>query len=377
MRRSSPRAFTRKTDFLPTRPAPARPTWRATSACLATRPPTCSSAGLTPSGGRRPGASRRRPTLDVREVPPLPENERVPVGLFGVPMDLGQDRRGVDMGPSAIRYARIEDALEDLGYRVTDLGNAGVPIPEMVDSDEHVKHLAAVKRVCEEVAERATAIVSEALFPIFLGGDHSISIGTVSGVARSTSGERTGLIWVDAHADFNTTETSPSGNIHGMPLAALTGRGHPELVGVGGRGASLRTEDVVIIGLRSVDLEEKNLLREAGVKVYTMREVDVYGAGRIVRSAIRDLAKVDRVHLSFDLDVVDPEVAPGVGTPVRGGLTYREAHLLMELLNEAGIVTSLDIVEVNPILDIRNGTAALAVELVESLMGRRIIDLPR
>jgi len=306
----------------------------------------------------------------------LPENERVPVGLFGVPMDLGQDRRGVDMGPSAIRYARIEDALEDLGYRVTDLGNAGVPIPEMVDSDEHVKHLAAVKRVCEEVAERATAIVSEGLFPIFLGGDHSISIGTVSGVARSTSGERTGLIWVDAHADFNTPETSPSGNIHGMPLAALTGRGHPELVGVGGRGASLRTEDVVIIGLRSVDLEEKNLLREAGVKVYTMREVDVYGAGRIVRSAIRDLAHVARVHLSFDLDVVDPEVAPGVGTPIRGGFTYREAHLLMELFNEAGIVSSLDMVEGNPILDIKNGTATLAVELIESLMGRRIIDLP-
>jgi arginase len=306
----------------------------------------------------------------------LPENERVPVGLFGVPMDLGQDRRGVDMGPSAIRYARIEDALEDLGYKVTDLGNAGVPIPEMVDSGEHVRHLAAVKRVCEEVAERATAIVSDGLFPIFLGGDHSISIGTISGVARSTSGERTGLIWADAHADFNTPETSPSGNIHGMPLAALTGRGHPELVGVGGRGASLRTEDVVIIGLRSVDLEEKYLLREAGVKVYTMREVDVYGAGRIVRSAIRDLAHVDRVHLSFDLDVVDPEVAPGVGTPIRGGLTYREAHLLMELLNEAGVVTSLDMVEVNPILDIKNGTATLTVELMESLMGRRIIDLP-
>ena len=306
----------------------------------------------------------------------MPENGRDPVGLFGVPMDLGQDRRGVDMGPSAIRYARIEDALEDLGHGVTDLGNAGVPIPEMVDSGEHVKHLAAVKRVCEEVADRATGIVSEGLFPVFLGGDHSISIGTVAGVARSTSGDRTGLIWADAHADFNIPETSPSGNIHGMPLAALTGRGHHELVGVGGPGASVRTEDVVIIGLRSVDLEEKNLLREAGVKVYTMREVDVFGAARVVRSAIKDLAHVDRVHLSFDLDVVDPEVAPGVGTPIRGGLTYREAHLLMELFNEAGIVTSLDMVEVNPILDVKNGTAALAVELVESLMGRRIIDLP-
>lgn len=304
------------------------------------------------------------------------DNEREPVGLFGVPMDLGQDRRGVDMGPSAIRYARMEAALEELGHRVTDLGNAGVPIPEMVDAGEEVKHLAAVRSVCEEVSERAAAIVSEGLFPVFLGGDHSIAVGTVSGVARSTTGERTGLIWADAHADFNTPATSPSGNIHGMPLATLTGRGHPDLVGIGGPGASVRTEDVVVIGLRSVDVEEKNLLYEAGVKVYTMREIDAFGAARVVRAAIRDLAHVDRVHLSFDLDVVDPEVAPGVGTPVRGGLTYREAHLLMELLNEAGIVASLDVVEVNPILDVKNGTATLAVELVESLMGRRIIDLP-
>jgi arginase len=302
---------------------------------------------------------------------------REPVGIFGVPMDLGQDRRGVDMGPSAIRYARLEASLQDLDHRVTDLGNAGVPIPEIVAAGQEVKHLEAVKRVCEEVSERAAAIVSEGLFPIFLGGDHAIAIGTISGVARNTSGMRTGVIWVDAHADFNTPATSPSGNIHGMPLATLTGRGHPDLVGIGGPGASVRTEDVVIIGLRSVDLEEKNLLREAGVKVYTMKDIDAYGAARVVRGAIRDLALVDRVHLSLDLDAVDPEVAPGVGTPVRGGLTYREAHLLMELVNEAGIVASLDVVEVNPILDVKNGTAALAVELVESLMGRRIIDLPR
>jgi len=292
-------------------------------------------------------------------------------------MDLGQDRRGVDMGPSAIRYARIEASLADLGHDVTDLGNAGVPIPELVAKEEEVRHLAAVRGVCEEVSERAAAIVSQGLFPIFLGGDHSIAIGTVSGVARSTSGDRTGVIWVDAHADFNTPATSPSGNIHGMPLATLTGRGHPDLVGIGGPGVSVRAEDVVIVGLRSVDLEEKNLLREAGVKVYTMKEIDAYGAARVVRGAMKDLSHVDRVHLSLDLDVVDPEVAPGVGTPVRGGLTYREAHLLMELVNEAGIVTSLDVVEVNPILDVKNGTATLAVELVESLMGRRIIDLPR
>ena len=307
----------------------------------------------------------------------MSENGREQVGIFGVPMDLGQDRRGVDMGPSAIRYARIEGCLEDLGHRVTDLGNATVPIPEIIAAGEEVKHLAAVKNVCEEVSEQAAAIVSEGWLPIFLGGDHAIAIGTISGVSRSASGVRTGVIWVDAHADFNTPATSPSGNIHGMPLAAITGRGHPDLVGIGGPGASVRTEDVVIIGLRSVDLEEKNLLREAGVKVYTMKDIDAFGAARVVRGAIRDLAHVDRVHLSFDLDAVDPEVAPGVGTPVRGGLTYREAHLLMELVNEAGIVSSLDVVEVNPILDVKNGTATLAVELVESLMGRRIIDLPR
>jgi arginase len=292
-------------------------------------------------------------------------------------MDLGQDRRGVDMGPSAIRYARIEACLEDLGHSVADLGNAGVPIPETVAAGEGIKQLAAVKSVCEEVCHRAADIVEEGLFPVFLGGDHAIAIGTISGVARSTSGLRTGVIWVDAHADFNTPETSPSGNIHGMPLATLTGRGHPDLVGIGGQGASIRTDDVVVIGLRSVDVEEKRLLRDAGVKVYTMKDIDAYGAGRVVRNAIKGLAHVDRVHLSLDLDAIDPEVAPGVGTPVRGGLTYREAHLLMELLNEAGVVSSLDVVEVNPILDIKNGTATLAVELVESLMGRRIIDLPR
>ncbi len=291
-------------------------------------------------------------------------------------MDLGQDRRGVDMGPSAIRYARFEDALGDLGYKVTDLGNAGVPIPEVVASGEEVRHLESVRRVCAEVAGRAAAVVGDGLFPIFLGGDHSISIGTVSGVTQASAGARTGVIWLDAHADFNTPETSPSGNIHGMPLATLTGRGHPDLVEIGGAGPTVRPEDVVLIGLRSVDLEERNLLRDAGVRAYTMKEIDAHGVALVVRRALKDLSHVDRLHLSFDLDALDPEVAPGVGTPVRGGLTYREAHLVMELINEAGIVASLDVVEVNPILDVKNGTAALAVELVESLMGRRIIDLP-
>jgi arginase len=321
----------------------------------------------------------------------MSEGARPPVGIFGVPMDLGQDRRGVDMGPSAIRYARLQPVLEELGYPVIDLGNAITPIPEMVERGDDVtegrdadapspfkageiRHLAAVRSVCEEVAGRAEAMISEGLSPVFLGGDHSISIGTVSGVARSLG--RTGVIWLDAHADFNVPETSPSGNIHGMPLSVLTGRGHPDLVGIGGEGGSVRTEDVVIVGLRSVDVEERRLLLETGVRVYTMKEIDAYGVASIVRRALRDLSHLDRIHLSLDLDVVDPGIAPGVGTPVRGGLTYREAHLVMELANEAGIVTSLDVVEVNPILDYSNETAELAVELVASLMGRQIIGVP-
>lgn len=289
-------------------------------------------------------------------------------------MDLGQDRRGVDMGPSAIRYARLQGALEELGYQVADLGNAVTPLPETVEKERGMRHLAAVRDVCEEVAEQAEAMISAGLFPIFLGGDHSIAIGTVSGVAKNF--ERTGLIWLDAHADFNIPQTSPSGNIHGMPLSVLTGHGHPDLVAIGGEGASVRTEDVVIVGLRSVDLEERRLLREAGGRVYTMKEIDAYGIASVVRRALKALSHLDRVHVSLDLDLVDPGIAPGVGTPVRGGLTYREAHLVMELINEAGIATSLDVVEINPILDERNGTAELAVELVASLMGRQIIGIP-
>jgi len=288
-------------------------------------------------------------------------------------MDLGQNRRGVDMGPSAIRYARLNEALEDLGYPVTDLGNVETPIPETVEEREDADNVGAIRDVCEETVERAARMVYDGIFPVFLGGDHSISIGTVSGVAKSAG--QTGLLWLDAHADFNTPETSPSGNVHGMPLATLTGRGYPDLVDLGD-GAAVRAEDVAVVGLRSVDREEREFLAETGVNVYTMKDVDAYGIASVVRSALKDLSHLDRVHLSFDLDVVDPEVAPGVGTPVRGGLTYREAHLVMELVNEAAVVTSLDVVEINPILDSRNGTAELAVELVESLMGRQIIGLP-
>ncbi len=296
------------------------------------------------------------------------------VEILGVPMDLGQDRRGVDMGPSAIRYARLKSGLEGLGYAVTHLGNVEPPIPELARASEEVRHLTAVRDVCAKVAERAGEMVSRGAFPVFLGGDHSISIGTVSGAAGTG---RTGVIWLDAHADYNTHETSPSGNIHGMPLAVLNGRGRRELVDIGGVEPSVRPEDVVILGLRSVDVREQELLHRDGIPAYTMKEIDAYGVARVVRQALKRLSHLDRVHLSFDLDVMDPDVAPGVGTPVRGGLTYREAHLIMELINESGMVTSLDVVEVNPILDVQNGTAELAVELVASLMGRRIIDLPQ
>jgi arginase len=297
------------------------------------------------------------------------------IKILGIPMDLGQKRRGVDMGPSSIRYARLQSALEELGHNVSDLGNIRVPIPEVVEPEDgqrkDMPHLKTIGEVCKRAAATARDIAADGAFPVFLGGDHSVSIGTVSGVA--TIG-RTGILWVDAHADFNTPETSPSGNVDGMPLAALCGLGHPDLVGISGGGASVRPEDVVLVGLRRVDPEERRLLAEAGVQTYTMKEVDAHGIAKVVDRVLDDLSHLRRVHLSFDLDVVDPEIAPGVGTPVRGGLTYREAHLLMELLGETAAITSLDVVEINPILDEKNKTAKLAVELVASLLGRRILD---
>lgn len=299
--------------------------------------------------------------------------ERPVVEIIGLPMDLGQDRRGVDMGPSALRYAGVTARLEDLGYEVNDWGNVQVPIPEVAERGGGIPHLDVIRPTCERAAEAAAWVVTEGGFPVFLGGDHSVSIGTVSGVA---SAGRTGVIWVDAHADFNTPEASPSGNVHGMPLATLTGLGHPDLIAIGGAEPSLRPEDIVILGLRSVDPVERQALLEMGVKIFTMSDVDAYGIHDVARWAADELSHLDRVHLSLDLDVMDPAIAPGVGTPVRGGFTYREAHLLAEKLHDAGAITSLDLVEVNPMLDVKNQTAELAVELLESFMGRRILSLP-
>lgn len=301
------------------------------------------------------------------------QTTRRTVAVLGVPMDHGQGRRGVDMGPSALRYSHLDESLEAIGCEVLDLGDVDVPVVESLHLDWRQEHgglvfLETIAQACEEAIRRLAALDRE-VFPVVLGGDHSIAMGSVAGCARR---ERTGLIWVDAHGDFNIPETSPSGNIHGMPLAALCGLGAPRLVDLGWPGAKLRGEDVVLIGIRDLDGGEKRLLRQAGVTVYTMKEVDRLGMTRIAEETLARLAHLDRVHLSLDADALDPEVAPGVGTPVAGGLTYREAHLLMELFADAGRVTSLDLVEVNPILDRENRTARLMVELAASLLGKSI-----
>jgi len=295
------------------------------------------------------------------------------VAVLGVPMDLGQGRRGVDMGPSALRCARLEEHLEALGHKVHDLGDVDVPGPEELGISYSgpgggLGYIDAILAACEAAAE-ALLDLSEHVFPIILGGDHSISIGSVTGCSRR---QRTGLVWVDAHGDFNTAETSPTGNVHGMPLAALCGRGDERLVDFHWRGAKVRPEDVVLIGIRDLDGEERTMMRAAGVTVYTMKEVDQVGLTRIAAETLERLGGLPRLHVSFDADALDPGIAPGVGTPVPGGLSYREAHLLMELFADSGHVTSLDLVEVNPILDRSNVTASLLVELAASLLGKKI-----
>jgi len=294
------------------------------------------------------------------------------IGIVGVPMDLGQGRRGVDMGPSAIRYGRLQEVLEGLGHQVHDYGDMKVPVVESLrhqqDEPGGLGYLEAIRAVCLDTIQTFGQMPTE-MFPIVLGGDHSIAMGSVTGASR---GERIGVIWVDAHADFNTPKTSPSSNIHGMPLAHLCGLGDSRLVNLGRPGAKVRPEDVVLIGIRSLDAGEVRLLRERGVTVFTMKEIDVKGIPAIAQMIADKFYGFTKMHVSLDADVLDPEIAPGVGTPVAGGLTYREAHLLMELLADAKIVTSLDLVEVNPILDIANRTARMMVELASSLLGKKI-----
>jgi arginase len=292
------------------------------------------------------------------------------IAILGVPMDLGAGRRGVDMGPSALRYAQLAESLRALGHDVTDLGNVNVPVVETIHRNGTNPHyLEQIRGACQEAAERLQALEA-GVMPIAIGGDHSMSMGTVAGAAR---GERIGLVWVDAHTDFNTPETSPSGNIHGMPVASLVGLGDEQLVNIGGVGAKIRPQDIVMIGIRSVDRGERELLRHQGATVYTMKEVDTLGMARIAGETLEKLRGVGRIHVSFDADSLDPSIAPGVGTPVPGGLSYREAHLLMELLSDSGKIGSLDLVEVNPVLDRENMTAKVMVEMACSLLGKRIL----
>jgi arginase len=296
------------------------------------------------------------------------------LSIIGVPMDLGQTRRGVDMGPSAIRYAGVIERIENIGYSVEDKGNIEIALAERVHSDENtnLKNLKAVADASERLAQTVSDVITNKRFPLVLGGDHSIAIGTLAGVSRHY--KNLGVIWYDAHGDLNTADTSPSGNIHGMPLAASIGIGDDALTRIGGYTPKVKPENIVIIGARSLDEGEKELIKEKGIKVYTMHEIDRMGMTKVMEETILYLCdKTDGVHLSLDLDGLDPHDAPGVGTPVIGGISYRESHLAMEMLAESQLITSAEFVEVNPILDERNKTATVAVALMGSLLGEKLV----
>jgi len=299
------------------------------------------------------------------------------IHIIGVPMDLGAGRRGVDMGPSAIRIAGINDRLRDLGYTVSDEGDLAIRTQEEQRiKDQRARYLPEITRVVNVLARRVIKTMSKNDFPLILGGDHSIAIGTISGLAAFAQKQKktVGVLWIDAHADYNTPESSPSGNIHGMPLAVLTGLGPKPLRNIGGAFRKIDPHNVAIIGLRNVDRGERENLIRLGVKLFTMEEIDRYGVHRVMKKAIQQVAsRVDYLHVSLDLDSVDPVYAPGVGTPVKGGLDYREAHLIMEMIGESKKMTSLELVEVNPILDTRNQSAEFAVELVQSAFGKKIL----
>ncbi|MDZ5474158.1 arginase [Bacillus sp. 31A1R] len=295
------------------------------------------------------------------------------LSIIGMPMDLGQMRRGVDMGPSAIRYAGVNERLKNLFDEVHDLGDIAIGRPEVaIDAESNLRNLDLVAEKSQLLANQVDQVVQEGAFPLVLGGDHSIAIGTLAGVAKHY--KNLGVIWYDAHGDLNTAETSPSGNIHGMPLAVSLGIGHPLLTEVGGYNPKIKAENIVIIGARALDDGEKELIKEKGIKVYTMHEIDRLGMTKVMEDTIAYLKeKTDGVHLSLDLDGLDPHDAPGVGTPVNGGISYRESHLAMEMLAESGIVTSAEFVEVNPILDDKNRTASVAVALMGSLFGEKLL----
>ena len=299
------------------------------------------------------------------------------IDVIGVPVDLGAGRRGVDMGPSAIRVADLEPRLEQLGHKVQDAGDLDVMIPETQNVGEgKLKYKAPIMAFCEELRTAVEKSLERNRLPLVLGGDHSIAIGSVAGSSGffARQGESLGLVWFDAHGDANTPDTTPSGNIHGMALAVSLGLGDPDLVNLGGRSPKVYARNTVVIGIRDVDAGEREILKKSGATVYTMRDLDERGMRDVVDEAIRIAGDgTAGIHLSFDLDVVDPEDAPGTGTPVWGGITYREAHLAMEMLSDRAQIVTIDLVEVNPVLDTQNMTGILAAELAQSLLGKRIL----
>jgi arginase len=299
------------------------------------------------------------------------------VSILGAPLDLGAGRRGVDMGTSALRLAGLNQRLASLGYEVEDLGNVAVAQQESTPSGaENAKYLPQIAKTCAKLAAMVESVIASGRFPLVLGGDHSIAAGTVSGVSHSyrLRGQKVGLIWIDAHADMNTPESSPSGNVHGMPLACCVGRGPRELTDIFDYSPKVDGPNVALIGIRDVDESEREVVRASGVHAFTMRDIDERGLRNIMQEALSIACDgTAGFHLSFDLDVVDPDEAPGVGTPVRGGMTYREAHLAMETICDCSQMISMEIVEVNPVLDSANRTALLGVELVMSAMGKKIL----
>ncbi len=299
------------------------------------------------------------------------------IHIHGVPMDLGANLRGVDMGPTALRIAGLVPALENLGHQVSDHDELGIRSRVALQvKDTSAKYVDEIALICGRLCGEAERSLAAGACPVFLGGDHSIATGTIAGVARhfSEQNERIGVLWFDAHADMNTPETSPSGNVHGMPLATLLGYGVDALVNVGGSGPKVDPANVFVIGARDIDVHERDIIAKAGIKVFSMKEIDVLGMAEVTRRAIEGASQgTAGIHLSFDIDGLDPEIAPGVGTPVRGGINYREAHLFMELLADTGLLTSMDIVELNPVRDVANRTAELVVHLLQSAFGRRIL----
>jgi arginase len=299
------------------------------------------------------------------------------IRIIGVPMDLGQSRRGVDMGPSALRVAGLQSRLKQLGHTVEDIGNIPVKQPEEQPyGEKRAKYLHEIAETCRDLAEMTEKTLAEGFFPLVLGGDHSIAVGTCSGVSdfyRKQS-KKIGYLWLDAHGDMNTPESSPSGNVHGMPLASLIGYGAPELVELLGFKPKVEPRNVAIVGVRDLDAKERRLVKDSGVHAFTMRDIDERGMREVMSEALRfAMDDTEGIAVSLDMDLIDPADAPGVGTPVRGGITYREAHLAMEMIADTEAMASLEIVEINPVIDLHNQTALLGVEMVLSGLGKKIL----